>query len=369
MQALRIHFHLPFGVVVAGLAICVAGCDRSSGESPTRPPNGNEPPDAPIHYVRVAEQTLPETLDLAAKVQADPTKVVRIFPPASGRVVAIEVKPGAYVRRGQTVAILNSSDVASARSDYAKANIETERAGRAMERQKLLFEHGAAAEKDYVDARAQADSARAELARARQRLELLNVNPADSSDRVSLVSPANGVVLDVGAASGEFSKSLESANPLITIADLNPVWIVGDVYEKDVAKIERGKPVTITLQAYPAEQRSGRIDSISGALDPTTRTLKVRIALPNPGERLKPEMFGAIHVKTGTRRALVVPATAIIREGDATSVFVKSGGNPEQRAVVVGQAVDGNVEVLSGLRAGEQVAAEGAELLKGANAK
>jgi len=312
---------------------------------------------------------LPETLDLAAKVQADPTRVVRIFPPASGRVVAIEVKPGEYVKRGQTVAILNSSDVASARSDYAKAKIEADRAGRAMERQQLLFEHGAAAEKDYIDARAQADSSQAELARARQRLELLSVNPTDSSDRVSLASPANGVVLDVGAASGEFSKSLESANPLITIANLNPVWIVGDVYEKDVAKINRGKRVSVTLQAYPGEQRTGEIDAISGTLDPTTRTLKVRVVLPNPGERLKPEMFGTIHVNTGVRRALVVPATAIIREGDATTVFVNSGGNPKQRAVAVGQAVDGNVEVLSGLRLGDEIAAQGAELLKGAAAK
>jgi membrane fusion protein, heavy metal efflux system len=364
MQDAKIYLHFLFGVIVAGLLMCSAGCGRSSGESPTKFPNASEPLDPAVHYVKVAEQTLPETLDLAAKVQADPTKVVRIFPPASGRVVAIEVKPGEYVRRGETVAILNSSDVASARSDYAKANIEADRAGRAMERQKLLFEHGAAAEKDYIDSRAQAESARAELARARQRLELLNVNPKDSSDQVSLMSPANGVVLDVGAASGEFSKSLESANPLITIADLNPVWMVGDVYEKDVAKIHRGEPVTITLQAYPGEKLSGRVDSISGALDPATRTLKVRIVLPNPGERLKPEMFGAIHVNTGVRRALVVPATAIIREGDATTVFVNSGGNPEQRVIVVGQTVEGKVEVLSGLRSGEEVAAQGAELLK-----
>ena len=349
--------------------MCLAGCDRSAGESPAKTTDRSEPSDAPVRYVKVVEQTLPETLDIAAKIQADPTKVVRIFPPASGRVVAIEVKPGDYVRRGQTVAILNSSDVASARSDYAKANIEADRAARAMERQKLLFEHGAAAEKDYIDARAQADAARAELARARQRLELLNVNPSASSDRVSLVSPANGVVLDVGAASGEFSKSLESANPLITIADLNTVWMVGDVYEKDVAKISHGKPVSITLQAYPGEERAGRIDAISGALDPTTRTLKVRVVLRNPGERLKPEMFGTIHVNTGVRRALVVPTTAIIREGDATTVFVNRNGNPEQRPVVVGQVVDGNAEILGGLRLGEEVAAQGAELLKGAAAK
>ena len=182
---------------------------------------------------------------------------------------------------------------------------------------------------------------------------------------MTLVSPASGVVLDVSAAPGEFSKSLESANPLITVADLNTVWIVGDVYEKDVAKVGQGKQVTVTLQAYPGQQWTGHIDSLSGALDPTTRTLKVRVALPNPDQRLKPEMFGTIRVEAGAHQALVVPAAAIIREGNRTMVFVKSAGRPEQRTVTVGQTVDGIVEILTGLRAGDEVAAEGAELLKG----
>jgi membrane fusion protein, heavy metal efflux system len=122
---------------------------------------------------------------------------------------------------------------------------------------------------------------------------------------------------------------------------------------------------TVTLQAYPGQQWTGHIDSLSGALDPTTRTLKVRVALPNPDQRLKPEMFGTIHVKAGSHQALVVPAAAIIREGNTTVVFVKNAGKPEQRLVTVGQTIDGTVEILTGVRAGDEVAADGAELLKG----
>jgi cobalt-zinc-cadmium efflux system membrane fusion protein len=355
-------------ITPALISLCVllslAACSRSSGQ-PNAASAKDQLGDSPVHYARVTEQSIPETLDLAAKVQADPTKVVHIFPPASGRVVTIEVKPGDQVRRGQTVAILNSSDVASARSDYAKAKIEANRAARAVDRQKLLLEHGAAAEKDYIDARAQADSARAELARTQQRLELFNVSLSSDSDRVSLVSPAAGVVLDVTAAPGEFSRSLDSANPLVTIADLYNVWIVGDLYEKDAAKISRQKPVTVTLQAYEGQEWKGRIDSISGALDPTTRTLKVRVALPNPKQLLKPEMFGIIHVNLGAHKALVVPAAAIIREGNITTVFARSAGKTEQRTVTTGQRVDGKVEILGGLHDGEEVAAEGAELLQG----
>jgi cobalt-zinc-cadmium efflux system membrane fusion protein len=357
----KCHLHV-FPVIA--LLLAVPGCSDSGRTSANSETKAHAPVD-PVQYVKVVEQAIPDTLNLAAKAQADPTKVVRIFPPASGRVVAIEVKPGDHVRRGQILGVLNSSDVASARSDYAKANIEAERATRAAERQKMLLEHGAAAEKDYIDARAQADAARAELARAQQRLELLNVSSSENSDRVPLIAPASGVVLDVSAAAGEFSKSLESANPLITIADLNTIWIVGDVYEKDVAKLDRGKPVTLTLQAYPDKQWGGRIESISGALDPVSRTLKVRVALPNSDQRIKPEMFGTIHVKTGTHQALVVPAAAIIREGSTTTTFVKAGGKTQQCAVATGQTIDGKVEITSGLHAGDEVAAEGAELLKG----
>lgn len=342
----------------------VTGCSQR-GQDMAKSPAKDHTGDAPVQYVKVVERTIPETLDLAAKVQPDPTKVVRIFPPASGRVVGIQVKPGDRVRRGQTVATLRSSDVASAQSDYTKANIEAQRATRAMERQKVLFEHGAAAEKDYIDARAQAEAAGAELARAKQRLDLLSVSPSATTDHVALASPASGVVLDISAAPGEFSKSLDSANPLLTVADLNTVWIIGDVYEKDLAKVERGKQVNVSVQAYPGRQWTGHINSISGALDPTTRTLKVRVSLPNPDLRLKPEMFATIHIRSGTHQALVVPAAAIIREGSSTTVFVKSGGKPEQRTVNTGQAVDGMVEVLTGLHTGDEVAAEGAELLKG----
>jgi cobalt-zinc-cadmium efflux system membrane fusion protein len=234
-----------------------------------------------------------------------------------------------------------------------------------MERQKVLFEHGAAAEKDYIDSQAEAEAAQAELARAKQHLQLLSVSLSSNTDQLALVSPGNGVVLDVSAAPGEFSKSLESANPLITVADLNTVWMLGDVYEKDISNVSRGKQVTVTLEAYPGDKWSGHIDAVSGALDPTTRTLKVRVSLANPEQRLKPEMFGAIHVNTGTHQAVVVPEAAIIREGNTTTVFVRSNGKPVQRTVSIGQTIDGNTEILKGLSVGDEVAAQGAELLKG----
>ena len=349
--------------VVLGLLLLLTGCSRQNRDSGIKVGSQTDPD--PIRYVKVLQQELTGGLDLPAKVQADPTKVIRIFPPASGRVLGINVKPGDRVRPGETVATLSSSDVASAQSDFAKASIEAQRAKQEMERQKVLFQHGAIAERDYLDTRAQANTAQAELTRAKQRLQLLNIHPSASNDMVTLVSPDSGVVLDVGAAPGEFSKSLESASPLVTIADLSTVWIVGEVYEKDIAKIARDDRVDVTLEAFVGRKWKGHIASISGALDPASRTLSIRVVLPNPDHLLKPEMFATIHVYLHSHEALVVPATAIIHEGNTTSVFVKSPGQPERHSVTIGQVVDGKVEIVKGLNPGEEVAADGAELLKG----
>ena len=348
---------------LSAILLILAGCGRSASMDTRQPAQAS--PAVAVQLVTLERKLVHEVLDLSAKIQPDPSKLVRIFPPASGRVLSIMVKPGDVVRRGETLASMQSGDVGTARAEYAKAEIETNRSTRAMERTKSLYEHGAASEKDYIEAHAAAESARAELERTRQRLSLLNVSPEAGTDHVRLTTPTDGVVLEVSAAPGEFAKSLESASPLITLADLSSVWIVAELYEKDVEKVKSGQHVTVTLQAYPGRQWKGRIASISGALDPATRTLKVRVILPNPGRELKPEMFGLVHADTGTHEALLVPATAVLREGDRTSVFVQKNGKTEQRAVMLGATVGRDIEVISGVQPGEHVVSQGAELLKG----
>ena len=321
----------------------------------------------PVEFVTATEESIADQLTLSAKVQADPARSFRVFPPASGRVLGIRVKPGDTVSRGETLATIESADAGTAQSDLAKAQIEAERAQRAADREKVLLNHGAVAEKDYIDAKAAADSAQAELARAKRHIDVLGMNVQSPTDDIPLASPSRGVVLSVSAAPGEFSKSLDNADPLMAITDLSTIWIVGDVFEKDISKVEPGTKVTITVDAFPREKWSGRIDSVSGALDPVTRTLKVRVALPNPREKLKPEMFAVIHVDAGTHTTVVVPASAVIHQGQNTVVFVEDNGKPLQKNVTTGQAIDGKIEISSGLEKGQRVAVNGAELLTGAS--
>ncbi|MBS1805852.1 MAG: efflux RND transporter periplasmic adaptor subunit [Acidobacteria bacterium] len=367
MQSNRIFAAVGCSVLTLPFGIILTACHQE-----TAPPADGTRVDStanPVQFVAVSRELIEDQLTLSAKVQADPARSFRVFPPASGRVQGIQVQAGDRVTKGERLGKIESADAGSAQSDFAKAQIEAVRAQRAADREKVLLDHGAVAEKEYVDAKAAADSAQAELARAKQRLAVLGMNAQATAEDIPLRSPSRGVVLSVSAAPGEFSKSLDNADPLMTIADLSTVWIVGDVFEKDIAKVQPGTAVTITVDAFPGQKWTGRITSISGALDPATRTLKARVSLPNPGDKLKPEMFAAIHVDIGKHDAIVVPLSAVIHQGQNTIVFIDSNGRPGQKEVTAGQMADGKVEITSGLENGQRVAANGAELLTGGNSQ
>jgi cobalt-zinc-cadmium efflux system membrane fusion protein len=341
--------------------ILLSGCGSSDQTHQT----DEHPATNPIQVTPVALVTVQNEVAVPAKVQADPARVVHLYPPVSGRLVSLRVRPGDLVRAGQVVATIESSDAASARSDYEKAKIEANRSQQAEQRAALLFQHEVLSQKDYEDIKAQAESARSDLARTEQRLRMLGLSLTTDSDLVSLKAPQSGVVLEIGAANGELSKSLDNANAIVTIADLDSVWIVGDLYEKDASLAARGVPVNVTLAALPGRNWQGTIANVSDVLDPTSRTVKIRVVLPNPRHELKPEMFATIRLQ-GRKQALVsVPTTAILHDGNQAYVMVKMpNGNYQKRIVNVAEAKAETTEVASGLKPGELVVTAGAELLR-----
>jgi len=366
------------GCAVGSPAFAAMACERGeSGQSAAAEP----PPAATSHAAdfvlpegavgittapaRSAE--LPDYLDITARIQVDPTRVVRVYAPVSGRLLSVEVRPAEYVQRGQVLATLASADLAQARAAYRQAQADAQVKQRALERSRVLYENHVIALRDYEQAQADALSAAAVLESARARLELLRADPDSASDQLSVRAPRSGVVIDLSAAPGEFAKSLDNANPLCVIADLSEVWAVGDVYEKDVAGIHVGAPAAVTATAYPGETRHGNVTAIGSALDTTTRTLKVRVVLANPGLRLKPDMFAMIRAVRAVRIAVVVPDAAVLREGSSAFVYVQQvPGHFVRRAVVLGRDTDHQLEVLSGLTAGDSVVVDGAELLRAA---
>ena len=295
-----------------------------------------------------------------------PTKVVHIYPPISGRVLALKVLPGQEVAKGQIVGMLQSTDLQQARSDYEKAKIETARADLQLNRAKDLLQHEVLSQKDYDDMNAVDQAAHAELARTLQTLHILGYKESDTTDLVAIRSPIQGVVLDVNTASGELQRSLDNATSIATIANINDVWIMADLFPRDVQAVRRGQPVDIHVTGYPDTVYHGIVDNISDAVDPQTLTLKIRIILPNPHHRLKPQMYATVAITNENRNAIVVPATALIRDGVSNYVFIEpTDGKYERRDVRLGETHDTSVEITSGLKDGDKVVSTGAELLRG----
>lgn len=335
---------------------------------------GKKPEAAETEHPRKTIQTAPAEfrtvsaeLVIPASVQPDPGRVVHVFAPVSGRLLELRVKPGDAVRSGQPVAVVQSSDVSSARSDFEKAKAQAHRSESALNRITLLFQHGAVAEKEVEDAKAQAALDASELARAQQRLRLLGLNENQPSDRATVAAPRAGVVTETTSAPGEFAKSLDASTPLLTIADLSSVWVVGNVYEKDLAAVPAGLSVRITAEAYPEETWQGKISNVSDVVDAATHTVKLRVVLENGRHKLKPDMFVTIHVQRPASRVAVVPSAAVLHEGNVAFVMVQSPGNAgkfEKRTVEVQQSGPQETLVRSGLQPGDVIASSGAELLR-----
>lgn len=351
---------LNFSLAAFILACCVAGCNSRS--EPSAPPPASR---TIVQTVAVHSSPVKDQLKIPAQVVANPTKVVQIFPPLSGRVIRFSVLPGQFVKAGQEIAVLQSGDIAQARSDYEKAKIQVLLADAALKRGKLMLQHEVLAKADYEQLVAAADAAHSEQERARQVIHELGFSENSTSDQAPIRSPIAGVVLETGAAVGEMQRSLDNATPLATIANLDQVWVLGDAYQNDLASIQVGRPVTVTFPAYSGLSLAGRVDNLSQSLDPNTLAVKVRVVLPNPGFKLKPQMFATISIDRSVRPGFLVPASAVIHENNVDSVFVQTApGKYEKRNVKVSQMQQQNAVVLDGLHDGDQVVTVGAALLR-----
>jgi membrane fusion protein, heavy metal efflux system len=346
---------------IASPLLFVTACKHEQPPAPAQ----SAPQKTVVETIEVHSQAVANQLFLAAHIMANPTSVVHIFPPISGRVVALKVLPGQEVTKGQQLGMLQSSDAAQTRSDFEKARIESARADMQLQRGKELLQHEVLSQREFDDLKAMDDADHAELERARQALHILGFSENDTSDVIPIRSPITGVVLDVGTAAGELQRSLDNANSIATIADISSIWIVGDLYPRDLGSVKVGQTADVTVTGYPGQTFHGRIDNISDAVDPATLALKVRVVLPNPGHKLKPQMYATIAITNQKGSAVVVPSTAVIQNGKSTFVFVESSpGKYTRRDVVVGTVHDTTNEITQGLQDGDRVVSTGAELLR-----
>ncbi len=332
------------------------------------------------------ERAVAETIRATAVVGPDETRLSRIRPLAEGRVLQVLVRVGDRVTSGQTLLLYDSITAGELTAEYRSAVAAVERATagvqvsqRALERADNLVELGgvAKAERDRraaesQQATAELNSARGHLISLAQKLRRLGLSDGDLASvqrgddvvpRSTVSAPFAGVVLQVAIAPGE---SMAPERELFTVADLSRVWLQADVYQKDIAKIRVGQDATITVDTYPGETFTGRLTSISDALDATTRTAKVRCEVQNRDGRLKFQMFATIELPVSAMHdALMVPSRAIQDIDGVSTVFVRVDDERFMpRPVRVGASLGDHTEIVEGLKPGDAVVTEGALMLK-----
>ena len=306
------------------------------------------------------------TLNVTGTVNPDVSRTIPVISIASGRVVSIKTQLGAFVQKGQLLMEVQSTDISNAFDQYLKA-INDERLARVQyERAKILYDKGAIAKSQLEIAENAEQDAQTDLKAAEQQLVVLGVDKDHPSLTVKVYSPATGVVIAQNVTNAAATGvSLAGSATAFTIADLSQVWIICDVYENDLPMVHVGQTADIRLNSYPDHVVKGTISEIDAVLDPSIRTAKVRIQVPNPDQLMRIGMF-ATATFHGRRQVdhTSIPASAILHLHDRDWVYVPAGEGKFKRVGVVGGAMlpNGMQEVTSGLAAGQQVVTRALEL-------
>jgi cobalt-zinc-cadmium efflux system membrane fusion protein len=319
------------------------------------------------HFPLQAAEKLEETAQLSAtgSVNPDVSREIPVISLANGRVVDIKARLDDHVKKGDLLIKVQSPDVSGAYDTYLKAVNDEQLANKAYLRAKELFDHGAISQAMLEQAEDTEKDAQADLTAAEENLKTLGVDKNHPSSLVNVYAPISGVIIaqnvTQAAAAGV---TLSGTATAFTIADLSTVWIICDVFENDISKIHLGQSAQIHINAYPDKVLTGRISDIGPVLDPSIRTAKVRLEVPNPGI-LKLGMFVTATFESKTQQSFTaVPSTAVLHLHDRDWVFVPAGGNQFKRMEVRGGRIlpTGKQEILTGLNVGQQVVVNALDL-------
>ena len=333
---------------------------------------------AGIKVEPIGEQVSPDLASSAITtgiVQANAYRATPVVSLVGGIVRRVNAELGQSVARGQTMAVIFSDELAQAQSRYLTAQADLEEHHKHHARTTKLVEIGAASREELEQATTKLRSAESELASQRQRLLLLGLSPqrisslrsaAQISSEVSLPSPISGTVIARSTNSGEV---IQADKEILRVADLSSVWVIGQVYEKDLGRIRVGSGTSITTETYPGRVYRGQVSYVDPTLDPGTRTAQVRIELGNPGQTLKIGMYVNVafaNLGGAGSTVAVVPANAVQNINNQQVVFVAMT-EPNvfaMRPVRLGAEANGRYPILEGVSVGDRIVTEGSFLLR-----
>jgi cobalt-zinc-cadmium efflux system membrane fusion protein len=295
-----------------------------------------------------------------------------VFSPYSGRVTRLIAKLGDVVRKGDPLLAIEASEVVQARNDLAVAQATLATARATEKRQQELFTAGAGAEKDWRQAQSDLAAADAAEVAVRGRLRILGKSDAEIDAlarskggvvETVVTAPISGTVTQRQVGAGQYITSAAggAGSPVYTIGNLSTVWLVANVRETDAPGLRIGQPAEVSVLALPGRTFAGKIAWIGASIDPITHRLPVRVDVSNPDGMLKPQMFASFGIATSQAHdAPAIPESAVVHDGDAVRAYmVSADGTVTAREVKVGRQINGMLEVLDGIKAGEKIITAG----------
>jgi len=326
-----------------------------------------------VEVMAAALEPFSDPIEATAAIELDGDRVAKISARSSGRLVKIVASQGDAVKTGQALAWFDSPELGQAWAEYAKAKGRAVLARKNLEREETLFEKKISPEKDVIKARQDLAEAEADLTFAQEKFHLLGIDVEQFENKqsgnqhplIAMTSPISGSVIERTATQGEV---VSPEKPLFTVADLSRLWVIIDIYEKDLGRVKSGTAVKVSTTAYAEKSFRGFISYLGEVMDEKSRTVKARVEVENANRLLKPGMFATVTIDAKgmqMENAIMIPEEAVFLDGSKNYVFIQTAPEKfEMREVAVGRTLGKRLEVIRGLNKGEPVAVKGAFILK-----
>jgi cobalt-zinc-cadmium efflux system membrane fusion protein len=348
---LRFIIRTGFGVsIVLGLTNC--GSTAKTDETPHANERQQTNLLATATFDTARLETTRNELNLTGKITFNQDQVVKVFPLVGGHIETLKADLGDYVKKGQTLAVIRSGDLADLEQQGVAARGELSVAQKNLQVAEDLTKAGLSSQRELVASQEQLLAARGEVNRVNERRRIVGGN----GSVYYVKAPMSGFIVEKTASAGMELRSDDPEN-LFTVSNLDRVWVLANVYESDLANVHEGDAATITTISYPDKVFHGHIDKIFNVLDPDSKTLKVRVTLDNVDYRLKPEMFANVSVTyAGHDQRVTIPAGAVVFDKNHNYVVAVTKQNqPVVREVEIYKTIGQRTYLSSGLAPGDRV--------------
>ncbi len=295
-------------------------------------------------------------LTLTGQVTFDEDKVAHIYPMLSGNITNVTAQLGDYVKQGQPLGVIRSSEMAGYTNDLVTSKTNMLIAKKNLDAAQDMYKSGLISEKDLITNEQLYKQSQAQLTRSNQ---VLSINGGNTNGEFIIKSPISGFVVEKQINNNQAIRN-DNNSSLFTVSDLKDVWILANVYESSIGQVHLGDSVQVTTLSYPGRIFYGKVDKILNVLDPTNKVMKIRIVLPNNDYALKPQMFASVIVTTkSNNEAMCVPASSLVFDqsqyfilvykspSDVKAVPVERTGSDADRAYITGDVNVGDKIIAS----------------------